>query len=214
MPRPRFEKLDPERKAAILGAALEIFSTEGFEGASYNQIIERAGISKGAMYYYFDDKEDLFATVVRREVETLFGAFEELPEVTDVASFWEMLRGLLERFIRIAADRPQAMGIMRQVLRLKQGDLSSPIIQEIKKLETEWTAHLLEIGRRVGAVRTDLPDPLLLAVVRAVDDAGDLYMAEHGATLSSEEVRRWGDTFMDLVRRIVDPRVTFHKKAH
>ena len=82
MPRPRFAKLDPAKKEAILTAALEAFASHGFDGASYNQIIEKAGISKGAMYYYFDDKEDLFATVVRHELEDILQHFHTLPEVS------------------------------------------------------------------------------------------------------------------------------------
>ncbi len=51
MPLPRFEKLDEPRRRAILAAAAEEFGDLGFDGASYNRIIKRAGISKGAMYY-------------------------------------------------------------------------------------------------------------------------------------------------------------------
>ena len=59
MPLPRFQNLDQLRKRAILTAAAEEFGERGFAAASYNRIIERAGISKGAMYYYFADKDDL-----------------------------------------------------------------------------------------------------------------------------------------------------------
>jgi AcrR family transcriptional regulator len=201
--------LDPARKDAILGAALEAFATQGYEAASYNQIIEAAGISKGAMYYYFDDKEDLFSTVVRREVEIIFGTFEELPEVRDAPAFWAMVRGFLGRLVSVAASRPRAMGLMRQVMRLKQGELHSPVIQEIKAIETRWTARLLDIGKALGAVRSDLPDELLLGLIRALDDAGDLYMASQGDSLREEEILGWGETFIDLARRIVEPKVTF-----
>ena len=80
MPRPRFNNLDADKQASILNAAFEAFSEHGFEDASYNLIIERAGISKGAMYYYFDDKEDLYSTVVRRELGDLMEGFESIPE--------------------------------------------------------------------------------------------------------------------------------------
>jgi AcrR family transcriptional regulator len=60
MPRPRWATLEPERRTAILDVAAAEFAAHGFTDASYNRIIQRAGISKGAMYYYFDDQEDLF----------------------------------------------------------------------------------------------------------------------------------------------------------
>ena len=68
MPTKRFHNLDPDKRAAFLEAAAEEFATHGYTGASLNRIIERAGTSKGAMYYYFEDKADLYATVVRDTV--------------------------------------------------------------------------------------------------------------------------------------------------
>jgi AcrR family transcriptional regulator len=64
-PRPRFLSLPAERRSAILDAACAELSAHGFEKASTNRIIERAGVSKGALYYYFDDKRDLFLTTLR-----------------------------------------------------------------------------------------------------------------------------------------------------
>jgi AcrR family transcriptional regulator len=46
MARPRFLKLEPSRRAAILAVAAEEFAQFGYEGASYNRIIERSGLSK------------------------------------------------------------------------------------------------------------------------------------------------------------------------
>src|SRR5690606_15262684 len=71
MTRPRFHRLSAEQQAAILDAALTEFSTHGYRDASLNRIIDSAGISKGSMYYYFDDKEDLYAHVIRRQLEAL-----------------------------------------------------------------------------------------------------------------------------------------------
>ena len=92
MPLPRFATLDPDRRAAILTAAAEEFARAGLEGASYNQIIARAGASKGAMYYYFDNKEDLFLTVVDDLAARAVAAIGGLAPFTDAAGFWrEML---------------------------------------------------------------------------------------------------------------------------
>src|SRR3954467_846977 len=64
MPRPRYERAAPELKTAILSAARKELARAGYEGASLNRILEEAGLSKGAFYYYFDDKDDLVATVL------------------------------------------------------------------------------------------------------------------------------------------------------
>jgi AcrR family transcriptional regulator len=49
MPRPRFDHLEPERRRALLAVAAEEFAEHGYEASSFNRIIERSGLSKGAI---------------------------------------------------------------------------------------------------------------------------------------------------------------------
>jgi len=59
------EKLAPEKREHLLDVAAREFAIHGFANASNNCILEQAQMSKGATYYYFEDKVDLFCTVVR-----------------------------------------------------------------------------------------------------------------------------------------------------
>ena len=56
MARNRFDNLGSEKQEAILRAAGEEFAEKGFAGASINRIIRESGMSKGSVYYYFEDK--------------------------------------------------------------------------------------------------------------------------------------------------------------
>ncbi len=213
MPRPRFEKLDPEKREAILNAALEAFATHGFDGASYNQIIERAGVSKGAMYYYFDDKEDLYATVVRRELAGLWDQFHTIPEISTVREYWEMMNGFIEGIARFALEQPMTMGLMRGVLRMKSEGIHSPVIQEIHEMGSSFATRFLELGQQIGAVRTDVPLEMLSLIINAVDEAGDFHLIENVDEMSEEALRDWGQIFVDVIHRIVAPRVEFPEET-
>ncbi len=48
------------KRAEIIAGATEVFSRKGFQGASVDDIAEAAGVSKGTVYLYFDNKEDVF----------------------------------------------------------------------------------------------------------------------------------------------------------
>ena len=100
MPLPRFHKLEPERRQAILDAASEEFAANGFEGASYNRIIAGAGISKGAMYYYFADKDDLFRTVLDESSQRLIEALK-VPKVipADRDAYWNECEAVYHRML-------------------------------------------------------------------------------------------------------------------
>jgi|SRR5947209_9549417 len=58
---------EPEKtRAAILKAALEEFSHEGVAGARTDEIARRAGVNKALIYYYFKDKEGLYASALEQ----------------------------------------------------------------------------------------------------------------------------------------------------
>jgi AcrR family transcriptional regulator len=65
---PKFRRRPADRPAEILAAALEVFAAYGFQAARLEEVARRAGVSKGALYLYFETKADLFRAVVRDAV--------------------------------------------------------------------------------------------------------------------------------------------------
>jgi AcrR family transcriptional regulator len=69
LPGPGKRELQKEaRRVAIIDAALEEFTTQGFTATKLDDVAVRAGIGKGTIYLYFDSKEKLFEEVVRRNL--------------------------------------------------------------------------------------------------------------------------------------------------
>src|SRR5438477_4050048 len=66
--QPRWRRLPEERPTQILDAALDVFAERGLAAARIDDIAKRAGLSKGTIYLYFPNKEELFREVVRQTV--------------------------------------------------------------------------------------------------------------------------------------------------
>lgn len=83
--RGRTRKLEPEaRRQAILDVALSVFAERGFDAARLDDVAARAGVAKGTLYLYFDDKETLFEEVVRGAVSPILerlGALASAPDM-------------------------------------------------------------------------------------------------------------------------------------
>ena len=62
---PRWERRKDRRPSELLDAALEIFVERGYSAARLDDVAARAGVSKGTLYLYFANKEELFKAVVR-----------------------------------------------------------------------------------------------------------------------------------------------------
>jgi TetR/AcrR family transcriptional regulator len=206
MPRPRFEKIPPEKRRQILDAAAREFAEKGYDGASLNRIIDDAGVSKGAMYYYFDDKEDLFHTVIVDVHEEFFAATGEFPDVPDVKTFWRASEDFFAKMMSCAVSNPVLIGLYKSWnAAMARGELSRSV-REDQKLHFDFHRTYVARGQQVGAVRRDLPDDLLLGLLEAVDDAGDHWFAMHFEELAEDDLRGMQRSFFDLYRRILEPR--------
>jgi AcrR family transcriptional regulator len=102
-----------ERPQEILEAAFSEFSRNGYATTTLDQIAERAGVTKGTIYVYFENKEHLFISVVREvtktTLETVHGMFE-----THEGSTADLLRAQFSFIYRnIVEDRRR-----REVVRM------------------------------------------------------------------------------------------------
>src|SRR5260370_18880542 len=65
---PRWRRLPEERPGQIVAAALAVFGESGLGASRLEDIAKRAGLSKGTIYLYFPNKEELFREVIRQTV--------------------------------------------------------------------------------------------------------------------------------------------------
>jgi AcrR family transcriptional regulator len=101
---PKWRRRKSQRPAEIIAAALEVFSEKGFAAAKLDEIARLAGVSKGALYLYFETKEDLFRAVVQEAVAPNVSQVQSLASVE--APFGEVLRTVFGAIARlIAGDR-------------------------------------------------------------------------------------------------------------
>lgn len=207
MPRPRFEKLSAERREAILHAAAEEFAAHGYDGASYNHIIEAAGISKGAAYYYFDDKEDLYLTVVGHVLQDFMEAVP-MPDPVVVRTprqFWDTIDEFTGRVLRYALDHPVVLGLVRSLPRASATATASAALARMNAFGQGFMEQILRTGQAVGAVRTDVPFDLLLRLMLAVDEVADGWLAQQALVMDEAGLQAHGALVVDLMRRLLQP---------
>lgn len=105
MKSPRWQRRAEDRPREICAAALEVFAEKGFAAAKLDEIARRAGVSKGTLYLYFKDKEELFRAVIRDTV---------VPNVDNLRSgliqtglpFDQLVRLFVAKFVEMASRVP------------------------------------------------------------------------------------------------------------
>lgn len=83
-----------DKEEVILNAAFEVFRNNGFTNASMKDIAAKAGLGKGTLYEYFQNKEDLFIQVVKAETCTFFNKVNS--RISDKLSLREILNEIIK----------------------------------------------------------------------------------------------------------------------
>jgi AcrR family transcriptional regulator len=205
MARQRFNHLSRQRQEVVLAAAGTEFAEHGYAAASTNRIIERADSSKGELYYYFENKADLLATVVeeavaRAMVEMDLPALEEL----DAATFWDRVRDMTRGSLRLMELDTWYMRVLRSLYRLRDEPAARAATAGLMDRARDLVAAFIQRGRDLGVVRADLPLELLVEMHLAADEAGDRWMMKRWNELTERERVALIDARVDVVRDMLD----------
>jgi TetR/AcrR family transcriptional regulator len=149
---PRRTRIQHEKREIILEAALEVFSTHGFRGATIDQIAEAAGMSKPNLLYYFRRKEDIHATLIQRLLDTWLAPLRELDDIGDPLT---ELRSYIRRKLEMARDFPRESRLFANEI-LQGAPRIMPMLEgEMKKLVEEKVEVIKGWMRSGKIVRTD-----------------------------------------------------------
>ncbi len=151
--KPRWERRKEARPKELLASAIELFVERGFASTRLEDVARRAGVSKGTLYLYYANKEDLFKAVVRQTILPMIDDAE-----TSVAEFdghsAELLRQvILSWWVRIGATK--ASGISKLILAEADNfpELARFYQEEVMTRRMRMISNMLERGIRRGEFR-------------------------------------------------------------
>src|SRR5690348_151024 len=155
--RPPPEELVTQRRAEIIEAAYEIFSTKGYSAAGIADIAERLGMGHGTFYRYFKNKRDILDQVVDYGVERIVAALAlETPRPAETLDeFRDQLRHIGERLFTLLDAEPG----LGQVVLMEATSIDEEMTQRVLGLLDTFgglAAAFLQSGVSRGFLRQDL----------------------------------------------------------
>ena len=206
MPLPRFHKLEPAKQKELLDAAAAELAEKGYDGASIAGIVERAGASKSAVYYYFEDKEDLFNTVLVNSIEVAISTVGEVDPEEMEADFWGALRSKKRRILEHFAGRPVDQAIWRLAMGAERAGHPHPacVGSMHEEMRRRWKEFLAS-GRKLGAVRQDLPEDLAVDLLLGVDGVVQQHFILKIHNYDSDALDQQVERSVDLLSRLLSP---------
>lgn len=159
---------ESERRAQILRAARAVFIKRSFVGARMQDVAKRAGLSKGAVYFYFSSKRELFMELVREEHEQTYSFIEKAELDNRPASVKLLELGLAYSDYLAGLKSPPRFFLMM----CEQGIRDDEIREELQAVHQRFLEAVTRIvaqGIEEGAFRG--LDPIAVAqMLKAVID--------------------------------------------
>ena len=140
----RRTRIQKEREAVILEAALEVFANHGFRGATIDQIADQAGMSKPNLLYYFPAKEAIHRLLIDQLLETWL---DPLREINSDGNPLAEIQSYIRRKLEMARDFPResrlfANEILQGAPRIQEElqDLKDLVDEKVKVIE-KWISE-------------------------------------------------------------------------
>lgn len=182
----------------IMTAASELMVERGNTDFQMSEVSARCHMSKGALYYYFSDKDELVEAVFEASGDELVSAIEEA--VSQAASAREALESLFSELARRMRTRSPLVLALTVELSSMGGELFSAVSGQLSRI-VRIIGELLERGKGEGFVRQDV-DTSLAAVYLCGGLVGTTVASAFGVMQGSEAM---GLSLMELLAHGVAP---------
>lgn len=188
-PRPQ---LPPEeiaaRRAAIIGSAIDQIAQRGLESVRMTDVAAGAGLSVGAVQYYFGSREDLLVGALSTHSRSVIGAITALADVP--GSAWERLRATLRAVPAVESHQRRSVVWVELVVAARR---SRYLQESVAEVFAQWRDHfttLITAGIDDGSFTPDVEVERIVDTLIAQIDGFDLAVASGRADLDPERITR------------------------
>jgi AcrR family transcriptional regulator len=183
-------------RAALLEAACELFSDRGYAAVSTEEIVQSAGVTRGALYHHFRDKRDLFAAVVEQVEQDVLERVAEAalgeadPWAQQLAAVGAYLDVCLEPAVQriVLVDAPSVLGLAAW-----------------REIEATYGLGLVRTGLQsvmdAGLIEQQPVEPLAHLVLGALTEGGLLIARAEDRKTARREVGESLDRLLNGLRK-------------
>ena len=178
MPKDTFYNLPDEKRQIIEEAAIDEFSSFGFDNASINRIVAQCQIAKGSFYQYFEDKRDLFLHLMAQIAEEKIKFISPVMQDPIQLDFFTLLEEMYRSGLAYAKANPKSALIGNQVFKDAKHPVHSEVFKGGKDSGSDFCEDLLELAIARGEVRPDIDKKFVANMLIAISIAAFEYYFE------------------------------------
>jgi AcrR family transcriptional regulator len=182
----------PPVKERLLHVATRLFARHGFESTSVQDIVDAAGVTKGAMYHYYGSKDDLLYEVYHQLLTMQTAHLDEIAAGPGTAE--QRLRAAASDVVTTSLDNLDDMIVFFRSLHMLPDDRQTKVRAERRLYHDKFKA-LVDEGSAAGVFRSDISSDIVVHYfLSVVNQLGSWYKPD--GSLSPQQV---GDLFTEML---------------
>ena len=210
MPKQTFLNLPEEKRKAFLKIALEEFANNDYNTASISKIVEKAGIAKGSVYQYFEDKQDLFLYLLDQANQEMMSVIQGMPPPDPHTDFFETLRWQMSVTVQAATELPVHSRLARRAY-TSPLPFHDKILKNAKKVRQEHFQGMVARAQAAGQLDPKLDPAIVTFMVQGLLSDLGLFLQEKfgkrkGDWLALPEVEKVFDQVIQVLKSGLGPK--------
>ncbi|MBF9043896.1 TetR family transcriptional regulator [Rhodobacterales bacterium HKCCE4037] len=195
-------RIQEKNRALVLDAALEVFSREGFRGATLDAIAREAGLSKPNLLYYFPSKEEIHITLLEGLVDTWLDPLRALDEDGDPQ---EELRAYVRRKLQMSRDFPRESRLFAQEIVQGAPRIERGLSTDLKTL-VDAKASVIARWQKAGRLAPVDPHHLIFSIWSLTQHYADFEVQVRAVLGPDRDPLTEAEAFLDtLFTRLLAP---------
>lgn len=196
-------RIQERNSRAILEAGLDVFSSQGFRGATLDQIAEAAGLSKPNLLYYFPSKDAVYHALLEQLLDTWLDPLRHMDPAGDPVG--EVL-GYMRRKLELARDFPRESRLFANEILQGAPRIMAEIEGPLKQLVDEKAA-ILTRWMDEGRIARVHPVHLIFSIWALTQHYADFDVQVRAVLGPGHDPFAEAGTFLeDMFRRLLAPR--------
>lgn len=205
MPKDTFLNLSTEKQEKVMRSAISEFLMHGFEKGKIGNIAKNAGVAKGSMYQYFENKRELFLFSVQWSMKLLMKKSKKYITLQDkqMDIFDFLYKNSKDSWLQMREER-EIVIFMQNVVLGKYNSFVDESMDYITKLSDEYLLNLIRDGKENGSIRKDIDDNILSLFITGVSFKIKEYLMNKARSLGEDIVDEEFEVFEKEITALIE----------
>ncbi|WP_042464083.1 TetR/AcrR family transcriptional regulator [Neobacillus dielmonensis] len=201
----KFFSLEKEKQDRIINAAIKEFAGNGYDKASTNEIVKEAGISKGLLFHYFQNKKQLFLFLFDHSIQIISDEFYKKIDLRETDFFARMRQAVMIK-MELLTQYPEIFKFVEEAILEDSKEIKADIENKTKQLNASNFGKIYE-GIDFTKFRDDIDIQKILKIITwSLEKLSDEELAKAklvpGHDIDYSSIRQEAEEYFEILTKV------------